>query len=192
MKIGRAVGPILCAVLLGAGGALLGPAAPAHAETAWVTGAPLNLRSGAGTDFRITFQLAPDSRVEIMDQGEGWTQVRTDDGKVGWIAAGFLASEAPPRARLAQLERESAELRERMEASSGEAKRLEADYAEVSGRDASQREELDRLTRENMKLRAGERWAEWVTGALILSLGMAAGAILRGIAARRRASRLRL
>jgi hypothetical protein len=43
-----------------------------------------------------------------------------------------------------------------------------------------------------MKLRVGERWAEWLTGALILGLGMAAGAILRGIASRRRASRLRL
>jgi SH3 domain protein len=193
MNIGRAPGPILgVALLLGVGGTTVVPATPAWSETAWVTGAPLNLRSGAGTDFRITAQLPPDSRVEVVTQADGWTQVRTDEGKVGWIAAGFLKAQAPPRARLAQLERETTELRERMETTSSEAQQLEREYAEVSGRDEQQRTELERLTRENMKLRVGERWAEWLTGALILSLGMAAGAILRGIASRRRASRLRL
>ena len=63
---------------------------------------------------------------------------------------------------------------------------------ELSTRDESQRTEIQTLTRENMELKAGARWPEWITGACILAAGMLMGAILQSISARRSRPRIRL
>ena len=73
-----------------------------------------------------------------------------------------------------------------------EAEKLRSSNSELSGSDEGQKQEIARLTKENYKLRAGERWAEWITGALVLATGMALGALLSRISSRRGRQRLRL
>ncbi len=171
---------------------LLAESGAAGAEQAWVRGAPLNLRSGPSARYRILASTAPGSRLEILERGDGWTRVRTPDGKEGWIAAGYLAPEPPPTVRLAQLEKEAEALRRSLSQTTEEAQRLRESNASLSSADEGQRGTIERLTRENTKLRAGTRSAEWLTGAAILGLGMVVGAILHGLTGRRRSSRLRL
>jgi len=161
-------------------------------EAAWAQGAPLNLRRGAGVGFKIIGTVKPGDRVQILQRGKGWTQVRTENGRSGWIAAGYLAAVAPPTTRLGQLEERAGTLERELDSATREVTRLRSSYEEVSGRDTAQRDELDRLTQENAKLRAGSRWAELISGALILSTGMVLGAIWRGMASRGKSSRLRL
>ncbi len=172
----------------------IGLGAPgAHAEeNAWVQGAPLNLRRGGGTEFKIIGNVKPGDRVEIIARGQGWTHVRTDGGRTGWIAAGYLDAVAPPTTRLSDLETHSSQLERDLDTATREVTRLRTSYDEVSGRDTEQRNELDRLTQDNAKLRAGSRWAELISGALILSTGMVLGSIWRGMASRGKSSRLRL
>ncbi|MCP3987328.1 MAG: TIGR04211 family SH3 domain-containing protein [bacterium] len=167
-------------------------AGAAQAESAWVRGAPLNLRSGPGTEFRILASAQPGERLEAIESDGGWTRVRTGDDKIGWIAAGYLDRDAPPRARLAQLEAETEELRSNLTSTTDEAQRLRKTNDTLSSSDSGQVETIERLTKENYKLRAGTRWAEWLMGALIFSTGMALGAILQGFSGRRRGKRLRL
>ena len=62
----------------------------------------------------------------------------------------------------------------------------------MSSRDDGQRSEIDRLTRENDKLRAGARWPYMIAGASILGAGMLLGAILHASSARRPRPRVRL
>ncbi len=173
-------------------GALLVPHAAPAAEKGWVRGAPLNLRSGAGTQYRIIASVAPGDGLDILERAERWTRVRLPDGKEGWISAGYLDAQAPPTQRLAQVEAELARTRSRLEATGKEASELRARGEELSGTDAEQRATIERLTKENDKLRVGERWLEWITGALILSLGMVAGALLSRVGGRRNQRRLRL
>lgn len=167
-------------------------AGAALAETAWVRGAPLNLRSGPGTQYRILAAAKPGNPMQILERRESWTKVRTREGKDGWIAAGYLDPQAPPSVRLAQLEAESERLRSTLSATTDEAERLRQSNDTLSSSDSGQKSEIDRLTQENYKLRAGTRYAEWLMGALIFCTGMALGAILHGVSGRRRANRLRL
>ena len=167
-------------------------AVAASAENAWVRGAPLNLRSGPGTQYRILAAAQPGERMQILKRGNGWTQVRTGEGKAGWIAAGYLDAKAPPAIRLAELEAEAEKLRGSLSTTTEEASRLRESNNSLSSTDTGQRGEIEQLTKENYKLRAGTRSAEWLTGALILGMGMVLGAILHSFSGRRRTQRLRL
>jgi uncharacterized protein YgiM (DUF1202 family) len=184
---------VLGLALLALPAALVGvPRPAAAAEQAWVRGAPLNLRSGAGTQYRIIGSLAPGDPVQVLERGDGWTRVRIGGGTEGWIAAGYLEPVAPPLERVDDLEGELQRARAELEGLTREAERLRSSNESLSSDDSAQREELGRLTRENAKLRAGERWAEWIAGALIFCSGMAAGAILSRLGGRRNARRLKL
>lgn len=187
--MGKVVAVAALAVLVGWSAA---PERAAAEEIGWVRGAPLNLRRGAGTEFKIMGSVKPGARLEITTRGDGWTQVRTGDGRQGWIAAGYLNPVAPPTTRLAQLENESQRLKDDLDLATREVDRLQSSYDEVSGRDGTQRSELDRLTQDNAKLRAGSAWADRIAGALILCTGMVLGAIWHRLATRNRGTRLRL
>lgn len=181
---------LAAAGLLGIG--CLALAAPAAADRGWVRGAPLNLRSGPGTQYRILGVVKPGEGLEVVEHGDAWTHVRTDAGDDGWITAGYLDPVAPPTQRLQQLESEVARLQEALDATRSEAERLRETNESLSGSDEGQRERIETLTRENYKLRAGQRWAEWIIGASILGMGMVAGAILARVGGRRSQRRLRL
>ena len=168
------------------------PAAAARAERGWVRGAPLNLRSGPGTQFRILAAVGPGEGLDVLERAEHWTKVRTPDGKEGWISAGYMDPIPPPQRRLEQLDAQVETLQAQLESSKAEASGLRDTNQSLSGADEGQRAEIERLTRENYKLRAGQRWAEWIIGASILGMGMVAGAILSRVSARRSHRRLRL
>jgi len=171
---------------------LLGPQA-STAERAWIKGeVRLNLRSGPGTNYRILAGVKTGDVLTVLARQESWTQVRTAEGKAGWIPAGYLDATPPPTLRLEQLETESTELREQLEKIDGEARELRSSNETLSASDVEQANEINRLTRENLELRAGARWPEWITGALILSTGMVLGALLSRISARGRRQRIRL
>lgn len=180
--------------LLGAGvliAALLA-AAGAAGERQWVGGeVRLNLRRGAGTQYKIIGSVRSGEPVEVLEGQEGWRRVRLEGGREGWIPAGYLQSHPPPSARLEALETEVSELREKLLETEQESERLKRENGALSSRDASQRERIARLSSENRRLLADTRWREWLTGASVLAVGMIVGALLHRGATRRRSSRLR-
>jgi len=166
-------------------------AAPAAAETGWVDDqVRLNLRTGPGNQFRILGSVETGDSVDILQRGDGWIEVRSE-GKTGWVPEGYLKSEPPALVKLQRIETETAELRSRSGLLNEEAAKLRSENAEFAARESEQRAEVERLTRDNMELRAGARWPEWIAGACILGVGMALGALLRG-SARRQTPRIRL
>jgi SH3 domain protein len=168
-------------------------ALPADAEPAWVSGeVRLNLRSGAGNQYRILGVLKTGDSLQVLQRAEKWTKVRTAAGEEGWIPAGYLNPKPPPAIRLEQLEAETTSLRSLLENAEAETSSLRQRSEELSANDSEQKSEIERLTKENYRLHAGERWAEWITGALVLSTGMALGALLSRISSRRGRQRLRL
>jgi len=156
-------------------------ALPALAETAWVKGeVQVNLRSGAGRDFRIKAALSTGDRVEIVGRGEGWTQVETASGVPGWIPAGYLTTTAPAIVALKQVEAERDQLAERVAELTQTTAALQVDTESRAQRDAERDAEVERLTHENIRLRASTRWPEWLTGAGVVLFGMLVGAIVAG------------
>jgi len=173
--------------------ATLGVAAEAAAESAWVKDhMQLNLRTGAGTRYRIVASIETGDSVDVLERGEKWTKVRFRGTEEGWIPAGYLQEEMPARARLARIETEAADLRERIEVLTLESERMQQENAGLGNRDTAQKQEIERLTRQNAALLAGARWPEWLAGASILSTGLICGAWVRGRGDRRGKARIRL
>ncbi len=164
-----------------------------QAQEAWVMDkqVSLTLRTGAGTQYRIIGNLTTGDVATILTRGDGWTKIRTADGKEGWVSAGFLQVSPPARIELERLGRETDELRRQVADLSEETTELRATKDELESDDEEQRLEVERLTRENYKLSAGARWPEWITGAGIVLVGMALGALLGRNASRRRQPRVR-
>ena len=165
---------------------------PARADEAWVRGAALNLRAGAGPEHQVLAALPPGEHLELLESKGDWTKVRRSDGTSGWIATAYLLRDAPPAARIEQLEAEAQELRQRIEASAQALEQARRGVEERATEVAAHAELVARVRRENEALRSGARWPEWITGALILSTGIALGGAMRGVSARRRQNRLRL
>ena len=172
---------------------LLLVAAPALAETAWVKDElRLNVRTGPGVQYRIVGALQTGDSVQVLSRGEGWTEIRSANRESGWIPVGYLQPTPPARIALAEREVVSAALEKRLAALTESESQLRTTHEEVSSRDAEQRAEIARLTRENLELRAGARWPEWITGAGIVLVGMILGAIVARGSGRRRQQRIKL
>jgi SH3 domain protein len=168
-------------------------ALPALAEPAWVTGeVRLNLRSGPGNQHQILGVLKTGDPLQVLERSEDWAKVRTAGGQEGWVPGGFLQTQPPAPTRPEDLDDEAARLRSVLESTEAETSDLRRKSEELSASDSEQKAEIERLTKENYRLHAGERWAEWITGALVLSTGMALGALLSRISSRRQRQRLRL
>jgi len=168
-------------------------APPALAETAWVKDElRLNVRTGPGVQYRIVGVLQTGDAVQVLSRGEGWTKARPENKESGWIPVGYLQPTPPARIALAEREVENAALEKRLAALTESESQLRTAHEEVSGRDAEQQAEIARLTRENLELRAGARWPEWITGAGIVLVGMILGAIVARGSGRRRQQRIKL
>ncbi len=177
-----------------AGVALLLGAAEAMAEQGWVRGdLRLNLRSGGGNEYRILGTIATGDSVKVLTRGTDWLQVQTQDGKVGWIPAGYLESVPPASTRLATAEADVVALKSELEKLRAETTALRESNAAMSANDDGQKKELETLTLENLELRAATRYQEWLTGAALLGGGMLTGAWLHSRSGNRRpSSRIRL
>jgi SH3 domain protein len=184
-------GAVLATAVLLATATLL-PSAP-RAEPAWVRGdIRLNVRSGPGTKYRILEGVATGDGLTVISRKEKWTQVRLDDGTEGWIPVGYLETKPPPTIKLQQLEDEVTSLRARLEKSTSEGATLRESNTSLSESDGTQKQEIERLTLQNIKLRAGARYPEMIAGASIFCAGMILGAILHRNSGRRQTPRIRL
>jgi len=171
---------------------LIAAGVAARGETAWVKDElTLNLRTGPGVQYRIKGAIKTGDSVEVLGRREGWTQVRSGELGEGWIPEGFIQPEMPAGMRLERSEAQTAEFRDQFGSLTERVQELETTNQELGAADAEQRAKIETLTRENLELRAGARWPEWITGAGILCAGMVMGAILQSMNRRSR-PRIRL
>ena len=174
-------------------GTLMLLATPSLAERRWVKDElVLNLRSGPGNEFRILGVIKTGDEIDVLERASEWTQVEVDRFGRGWIPNGYLQTDPPARHLLPQREVETAELREEIERLTSESEELHSANRRLAERDQSRNQKIERLVRENLELRVGPRWPEWIAGASILGVGMILGSILQKNSARSKSPRLRL
>lgn len=186
-----------CALGLAVLGLLLGFGRAASAEAGWVRGeVRLNIRTGPGNQFRIIGAVKTGDEVAVLERGEEWTriQIGTEDGesKEGWIPAGYLQIEPPATVQLEQAVTRTEALEQELATLKSESGKLRADNETLASQDGNQQTQIKQLTMENMELRAGARYPEWITGASIFAAGMVLGAWLHRNSARRQPTRIRL
>lgn len=87
-------------------------AAPAHiADDVYVF-----MNSGPSNQYRIIGRVTSGEPVEILDRRDSYVQVRTENGKVGWVPAPFVADGVSNLSRLPELEKALTASRKRVEA----------------------------------------------------------------------------
>ena len=178
-------------LMLAASLALL--ATPSGAERAWVKDElRLNLRAGPGVQYRILGVAKSGDSIEVVSRSNEWIQVRVDGKGNAWIPAGYLQSEPPASLRLKKAETEATELRDRVSTLSEQVSALRSANEDLQARDETRSAEREGLVLENLQLRPGERWPEWIAGASILGVGMIVGGLLHRNATRRKTPRIRL
>jgi SH3 domain protein len=102
-------------------------------QEAWIRGdVKLNVRTGPSTGHRIVAGVETGDNVLILARADSWTQVRTGNGKEGWIPAGYLDSAPPPHVQLTQLEGELASTLEQLTLVTSEAERPWRDATRIS------------------------------------------------------------
>jgi SH3 domain protein len=105
---------------------------PVQAETLYISDRkPITLRTGQGSERKIIAMMKPGQPVELLEAGEGWSKIRTADGKEGWSLTRFLTSKKPSDLVL---------------------KNLEKKHKELMGLSASIKKENAKLKTENQKL----------------------------------------
>ena len=126
-------------------GALAGSAIGAHITDKLVVGMYAQ-PSPAGSPLKL---LSSGTPIEVLQQKDGYTEVRLDDGTQGWVASSYVTDEKPAKAmlletqaRLRQMGIELAALREQQAAASDE-ERAAAD-AGPSERETELRESLSK------------------------------------------------
>ena len=166
---------------------------PASAASAWVKGeVRLNVRTGPSNEYRILGELHTGDKVDVLENGQGWTRIRSGD-REGWVPEGYLQDEPPPAVLLAEAQSKASELAARVTALEAQSSKLGEENQSLGERESSQRSELEVLTRENLELRAGAAWPERIVGAAILGTGMLIGWLIHVISSRRqRPQRIRL
>lgn len=112
----------------------------------------LESRTGPGTSNRIVRMLESGTRVQELEERDGWSRVRLPDSAEAWILTRYLMDEAPPRERLqdalAQIERIGDELGSRntqINALQAEAEALREDRDSFASKLEAVVQELDTL-----------------------------------------------
>jgi SH3 domain protein len=85
----------------------------AQAESRYVSDKlEITMRSGKGNSYSITRMLGSGTRVEVLevDKSTGYSKVRTNSGKEGWVLSRYLMRSQAARDRLAAAEKKLAEL----------------------------------------------------------------------------------
>jgi uncharacterized protein YgiM (DUF1202 family) len=174
--------------------AILLYAPSATAKSAWVRGEiRLNVRTGPGTQFRIVGMAKTGDGVEVLSIDGDWEKVRlTEEGVSGWIPVGYLEAEPPPALQLERTQARAERLASDLDTLQTETGELRRTHEIIASQNAEQEAIIKKLTVDNLELRAGARYPEWITGASILAAGMTLGAILHRSSGRRAPKRIRL
>ena len=115
--------------------ALIAAAGLAQAEgTRYVTDQlEATLRTGESVTHRITKMLPSGTPVEVLGSNPktGYSRIRMQDGKDGYILTRLLMDEAPPRERVIQLEAKLQELQQAPEQLTAKLAALQDQYANL-------------------------------------------------------------
>jgi SH3 domain protein len=112
--------------------ALLATAGLAQAETRYVTDQlEATLRTGESVTHRIIRMVESGTALEVLGTNakSGYSRVRTDDGREGFILTRQLMDEAPPRERVIQLEAKLKELQQAPDQLSAKLAALQDEYS---------------------------------------------------------------
>ncbi len=77
---------------------------PSSSSTVYrTTASTLNLRAGAGTNYKVTGKLPKGTGCYILASSGNWRKIKTFKGKIGWVSATYLRKEATAKVKASSL-----------------------------------------------------------------------------------------
>ena len=124
---------------------LMSVAAGAAAETRYVIDKLIiTMRSGQSTQHKIIRHLPSNTKLEILEAGEKYTQVRGPGGKEGWVLTQYITATPTAALKLASAQNKLAKL-------AAENDRLKAEMKKLGTKEANVSKEHKSLTRASKK-----------------------------------------
>ncbi len=105
----------------------------------------ITLRTGPGTGRKIIAMLPSDLKVEVLTPGDEWTQIRTPDGKEGWVVSRYLTAEMPKSLQLERLQRKYEALVKKADELAKQNNELKTRNQELGSELATKAKSLDEL-----------------------------------------------
>lgn len=146
----------------------------------------ISLRRGPSTENKILKFLPSGYPVEILENQEGWSLVHSADGEQesirGWVLSRYLITRQPWEKQTKSLLQENAILKKKLAGFENEWKaalKQETDkYEKIKAvYDASQKT-IQKLMKENERLKFSQRDRLFILGALVLFFGLISGLIV--------------
>src|SRR5690625_3821491 len=114
----------------------------------------INMRRGPGTGYGITELLRAGTQVQTLDEANGWTEIRTPEGEVGYVLTRFLSSQPAARDRiqsidsqLKKLKKDNEELRAELSQAMQGSEQLGKLKSELVTENEGVKAELERIKR---------------------------------------------
>ena len=117
---------------------------PLYAETVYVDDEmfEITMRTGPSSENKIIAMLATGSRLEVLEEKEGWLLVRTGDDKEGWIVKRYSSKELPKKVQIQRLQKKYDDAAKKLEAAAEKASVLEKENRELHQTMSTNHEEL--------------------------------------------------
>jgi SH3 domain protein len=131
--------------------------AQAQADTRYVTDqCSVPMRKGDGLKYKVGRMLPSGTTLQVMGGGgsSGFTQVRTPEGTIGFVATGDLQAEPAARNQLADMAAKLAELQQAPDALTSKLSALQSEHQDLKGTYARVSTDRDRLEQELATLRS--------------------------------------
>jgi len=104
----------------------------AEADTRYVSDQiVITLRRGPGTEYKILKSLPTGAAVEFLEEEDNYLKVRTKDGSEGYVLKQYVTTTLPKAYAIARLEKERAQLQERLAAMAKRAQGWTAEKEEL-------------------------------------------------------------
>lgn len=173
----------------------------AFSETKYVTDEfEIMLRTGQSTKHEIVRQIKSGTPLQVLQESEGYSRVRMQNGREGWVLSRYLMNEPSGRERLARLEKrfetlktkfdqavaqEKAAMQKEIQQLKDIAKRpleLQRENDRLKSQLALEKQRFDKLAAESELLKSPMKDREWFTrGAIVVIVSMIFGIVLTRI-----------
>jgi SH3 domain protein len=104
----------------------------------------ITLRAGQGREYKVIKTLKTDTPVEVLEEGEEYLRVRTDEGEEGWVAKQYITPEVPKSVILEGLKKETSKLNARIEELEKDQASILEQFEVATQRHAAKVEELEK------------------------------------------------
>ena len=182
-------------------GGILIASQSSSAATKYVTDEfEIMLRTGQSNKHEIRRQIKSGTPLQVLQESEGYTQVRMQNGIEGWVISRFLMDQPSGRDRLTALERRHEKLKTKFDQAVAEEKasmqkeiqrlkdiakrplELQRENDQLKAQLAQEKDRYDKLAAESEVLKSPLKDREWFTrGALVVVVSMIFGIVLTRI-----------